>query len=440
MRLISLRLLIVLLASGLAACAAPGADIGTTVKGERIAVVPSAKTIESDPELKGQHFEISEPVTNKNWLQSGYDTTHVLPNAALAARPTEIWRADVGSGSDSDYKILARPIVGDGRVFTMDAQGTVRSFDVNSGDRIWEFDTTPEDRDTNAIGGGVALDGDTLYATTGFGEVLALGAAEGSVKWRKLLLNPLRAAPTIANNRVYVVSIDNKLQALDARTGEALWHHNGISESATLMGASNPAVSGDSLIVTYSSGEIYNLRAENGRASWSYGLTMPTQVGSLPAIADIRGLPVIDRGLVFAISHSGRMAAIDQRTGDRAWEADVGGINTPLVAGDIVYVLTNDGQLVALARTSGRFVWIQELQHLADPEDHDSDPVVWAGPTLAGNKLWLTNSMGQLVSFSPGNGSQEDVIDFGDATYIPPAVAGETLYVVTDNGYLVALR
>lgn len=423
-----------------AACADKENAIGTTVKGTRIAIMESAKSLKADSDLDGQRPELAEPMPNANWPQAGFDPAHHLPNANIADNPKEIWRADIGAGSDSDFKLLARPVVADGRVFTMDSQGVVSSFDAKTGNKIWEFDTTPPDSDQNAIGGGLGVDGDTVYAATGFGEVIALHASDGLTRWRKSVTNPLRAPPTILGDRIYVVSIDNQLNALDAKTGEVLWHHNGIAESATLMGASNPAALNDSIVVTYSSGEIFNLRAENGRALWDYSLTMPTQVGALPAIADIRGLPVIDHDRVIAISHSGRMAAIDFRTGDRIWENDIGGINTPAVSGNAIFILSNEGQLLAVMRDSGRIVWTQELQHLEDPEDHDSDPVYWTGPVIGGGKLWLTNSLGQLVSFSTENGHQLSTIDIGEPSYISPIIADNIMYVVTDNGKIVALR
>ncbi|HEU0117967.1 MAG TPA: PQQ-binding-like beta-propeller repeat protein, partial [Alphaproteobacteria bacterium] len=420
-----------LFATALGACEVEH-PIGSTIKGTRIAVLPNNKGVEADKELTGQKPEILETMMNSNWPQAGFDAEHHMPNAAVSDHPQEVWTANVGTGSSSDFKLLARPVALDGRIYTMDAEGTVKAFDAKSGENLWSFDTTPKDSDESEIAGGLGVDGDTVYATTGFGEVVALKVADGSVRWRHTMMNPLRAPPTISEGRVYVVSIDNELQALDARTGNTLWHHNGISESATLMGASSPAVLGDSVVVAYSSGEIYNLRAENGRVSWNYMLTTPTQVGALPAIADIRGLPVIDRGRVYAISHSGRMAAVDHRTGDRVWEAEIGGINTPAAAGDSVFVLTNDGHLSALDTQSGRIVWVQELQKLEDPDDHDSDPVFWTGPIMANGHLWLVNSLGQLVSFSPGDGSILDTVDLGRAAYIAPIVAGGMMYVVTD--------
>lgn len=424
----------------LAACGGNGAMKGSTVKGTRIAILDESKTISADKELQGTHPELSGVVNNAAWPQVGYDTAHVMPNASLSEHYKEVWRSDIGDGSNSDYKLLARPVVSQGRIYTMDSRGVVSAFEVTEGDNLWTTDTSPEDHKEDTIGGGVAIEGDTLYATNGFGEVLALSIADGKIKWRHSLMNPVRAAPTIAGGRVYAVTIDNELSTLDAHTGELLWQHRGISESATLMGASSAAVVNDSVIIAYSSGEVYNLRAENGRASWNYALTTTAQVGSLPAIADIRGLPVIDNDRVFAVSHSGRTAAIDHRTGDRDWEVDIGGVNTPVVSGDTLFILSNDSQLVALARETGRVIWSQQLQTLEDPTDKESDRVFWTGPVLADNRLLLVNSLGQLVAFSADNGVQMDLLDIGDPSYVAPIVADKTVYIVTDNGELVALR
>lgn len=408
-------------------------------EGKRVAVLESAKKLSADEGLKDSKPSLPPPMLNKDWPQAGGNTAHTLLHPALSAKIEKAWSADIGDGSNGDYRLLAQPVVKDGKVFTLDAQGRVSAFSTDEGDRLWRTDTTPPDHD-EAMGAGLGVAGDTLYVTTGLGEVLALRVADGGIVWRKMLGKPFRAAPTIAEGRVYVVSIENELNALDAATGEVLWHHNGIAESATLMGAAAPAAAGDSVVVAYSSGEIFNLRAQNGRVAWTDVLAVPAQVGALPAIADIRGLPVMDRGRVFAISHSGRMAAIDERTGDRAWEADVGGINTPLVSGDTLFVLSNDSELIALVRDSGRIRWIRELQRREDAEDRDSDPVSWWGPVLAGGRLWLTNSLGHLVAFSPLDGGQVEDHALASSFFIPPVVSDNTLYVVSDGGDLVAVR
>lgn len=424
--------------SFLAACSAEGSKVGTTVKGERIAVMEPAPAAEPDKGLEGVKPVLPEAVANASWPQAGFSARHIMPHARLAAHPQIVWKASIGHGSDSEVKLLAQPVADQKRVYTMDARGLVSAFDVKTGQARWERDTSPKDSDTVAMGGGIAVEGDTLYATTGFGEVLALNSENGAVRWRKALQKPLRAAPTVAGDRVYVVSIDNDLNTLNAATGEVLWHQAGIAEIATLLGASSPAVEDDTLVVAYSSGEIYGLRVQNGRVSWNYALASATQVGALPALAVIRGLPVIDHGRVFAVSHSGRIASIDQRTGGRIWENDIGGIDTPVVSGDALFVYGGSGALMALASDTGRSLWVTPLpKHLGDK---GSDSVVWAGPVLASDRLWMVNSAGTLTSFSVDDGAQDVVMDLDQPLYVAPIVAGETLYVVTDKGKLIALR
>jgi hypothetical protein len=431
-------LLIVLVV--VSACSDSAKKIGASVKGERVNVMEQTKSIKADPDLQHERVQLPELVNNRNWSQVGYDTSHVMPHANVKAAPEEDWSRSIGEGSDSDYRILSRPVVDNGVVFTMDSHGLVTASSVRDGAELWTFDTTPTDNEAHAIAGGLGVDGSTVYATTGFGQVLAINTKDGVLRWRKSLQNPLRAAPTIADDRVYVVTINNELFALQAKDGTELWHHNGIIESATLMGASCPAVVGDSVVVAYSSGEIFNLRSENGRVSWSDILASSSQKGAMPAIADIRGLPVVDHGHVFAISHSGRMASIDQRTGDRDWEIDVGGTNTPLLADDVVFVLSTDNELVAIMRDSGRVMWVQQLPLVVDPEDKKSDPIQWAGPVLGNGQLWMTNSAGHLASFSAEDGHPMAEIDLGEPTFIPPVIADNTIFVVRDDGHLLALR
>lgn len=428
------------LSCALAACGGAGSKIGETIKGERLAIRELTKQLEADKGLADVKPVLPLQTENSEWIQAGYDSSHVMPTFALSATPKKVWRRDIGRGSSSDYKILTSPVFGNGIVVTMDAVGAVQAVVAETGEVKWKKSTNPENNDGKAIGGGIALDSGTVYATTGFGEVLALDAQNGSTLWRRSVINPVRAAPTVAQGRVYVVTIDNQLSALDARTGNILWQHNGGSENATLMGASSPAVVGDNVVVAYSTGEIYNLRAANGRVLWSYSLTTAAQVGALPAIADIRGLPVVSGGRVYAIGHSGRMAAIDQRTGDRIWEVDLGGIQTPLVAGEVVYALGNDAQMVAVQASTGRVLWVKSLQQRVDSSDRDSDLVHWVGPIAGGEKLWLANSRGKLVSFAPADGAERETVDIGNPVFVPPIIAKGALYVVTDNGRLTELK
>jgi outer membrane protein assembly factor BamB len=249
----------------------------------------------------------------------------------------------------------------------------------------------------------------------------------------------VRGAPTVADGRVFVVTVENTAEAIAADDGRRLWTHTGTAENAGLLGAASPAVEGEVVVVPYMSGELFALRVENGRPLWSDNLAAARRIDAVSGMADIRGLPVIDRGRVYAISHSGRLAAIDLRTGERIWEQEIGGTNMPWVAGDFVYVLGNNGDLICLTRRDGRIRWIHELPRYENVE-RKRGPLLWTGPVLAGDRLIVLASNGEAETVSPYTGEAIGRVEMPDGSYIAPIVAAKTLYVLTNDADLIAMR
>src|SRR5690606_23931816 len=268
----------------------------------------------------------------------------------------------------------------------------VQAIEADTGRRVWRVVLESREGDDVAIsGGGIAFADGRVYATTGFADVIALDAASGREIWRRSLNGPIRAAPTIFKGRVFVITIANELHALDARDGRVLWNHIGITETAGLVGTASPAAEESVVIAGYSSGEVVALRIENGRVVWSDSLTALRRSDPVSTLAHIRGRPVIDRGRVIVVANSGRTVAIDLRTGTRLWERPVGSAFGPWVAGDFIYVLSNGGELICLARSNGAVRWVRQLQRYKDEKDRE-DPIFWSGPVLAGDRLLVGGS------------------------------------------------
>lgn len=416
-----------------------GGTLEEILPGQRIAILSLDRGLRPDPAVAEVQVQLSEPYVNRTWTHYGGNPEHAMYHLALGDAPRRIWTADVGEGSSDDRRLLAQPLVVDGVVYTMDSLSTVSAFDAARGKLLWRNDLEPEDEDDGYFGGGIAYDAGRIYVSTGFARVFSLDAETGAVIWQQSVPAPIRAAPTAAGGRVFVVTLDNQTIALSAEDGERLWSHSGLQEATGLVGGASPAVSGSTVIVPYSSGEIVGLLAENGRILWSDSLSSMTRVDPLGDIAQIRGAPVIDRGVVFAISHSGRMIAVDLRRGVRAWEAALGGIEMPWVGGDFIFVLTNDAQLVCLTRRDGRIRWVRPLDRYAKPAKQE-DPIHWAGPVLAGDRLIVAGSNGQALSISPYTGEVLGVIDLPGRVFLAPVVADNSLYFLTEDGSLVALR
>jgi outer membrane protein assembly factor BamB len=427
----------------------------TPTVGQRIPVLGTDTTIEADPALADVPVTVPAPVINADWPQPGGNAAKSSIHVALADSPAQAWSVSIGNGDSQAGRLAAEPMVADGRVYTIDTQARVRAFDVNNGSLIWEHQVRGENSPRETLyGGGVSFDNGRLYVTNGAGDVAALDAATGNRIWLVKPGGPLRGSPTIGNDNVYVLSQDNQLFALDAATGEKRWQSAGAFELAGVFGSAAPAFAQSTLVAGYASGELTAYRYENGQVVWQDALArtgISTVVGTL---SDIDADPVIDNGRVFSIGQGGRMVAVELITGQRVWEINIAGISTPWVAGEWVFVVTDRGQLLAVSRASGRIRWISQLPAFRRPERRSEPdrrtgqvrvrqgegPIFWRGPVLAGNRLVLVSSEGQIVYVSPTDGSVLSTVDHRTPMSLPPVVAGNTLYVLDIDGRLTAYR
>ncbi len=360
----------------------------------------------------------------------------------IGDNPREAWSVDAGTGSGKRSRLMGQPIVADGRVYVIDTESVVRAFDQENGDRLWEAELAPpaeEDDDSGLMGGGLAFADGRLFATTGYAQVVALDAASGQEQWRQRVTAPMRAGPTVSGGRVFVITLDNTSLALAASDGRILWTHSGAEENAALLGAAEPAVDNGVVVMPYTSGEVAALRVDTGASLWSDSVIAARRTDAAANLVDIAARPVIDRNRVFVVGHSGMLVGIDMRSGDRAWSVEAAGLNQPWVAGRFLFLVTTDNQLVAIESQSGRIAWTLQLVRWQDPEDR-TGRISWTGPTLASDRLIVTSSDGVLLAVDPYDGTVLGQMEIASGINLPPAVAGGTLFFLTDEGRLLAFR
>lgn len=416
-----------------------GPDTKIAITGERIAILGQDRSLEADPRLASLDVKLPDPVLNASWPQPGGTPAHVMQNLAVDGYKIA-WRRNVGDGTSRSGRVSSPPVVADGKIFTIDAGTRVTAADADTGSTVWTFDVEPEKDTAGGVGGGLTFDRGRLYVATGFAQVIALDAEKGTEQWRVTLSAPLRAGPSVLGERVFAITIDNQVHALDIANGRKLWSHSGITEVAGLYGSASPALDGNIVIAAYSSGEIFALRGDNGRVLWSDSLAGVIRSTAISALSDIRGLPVVDRGQVFAASYAGRMVSIDLRSGGRIWDQNVGSLGTPWIAGDFIFVTTVESELACISRRDGRIRWVKPLQRIKDEKKPKSGRVIWTAPVLAGNQLFLANSLGLALVVSPETGETKSTIEMPGPVFVTPVIANRTIYVLTDDADLVAIR
>jgi outer membrane protein assembly factor BamB len=412
----------------------------TPTVGTRIPVLGTDSQVEVDPLLADVPVAVPAAVANTEWSQPGGNAAKSIGHVALGDAPAQAWSVSIGDGNSAAGRLAAEPVVADGRVYTIDTRARVRAFSVDTGAMLWERPVRAENSPNETLyGGGVSYDGGRIYATNGAGDAAALDAATGALIWMVKPGGPLRGSPTIGNDNIYVLSQDSQLYALSAANGETRWTGAGSFELAGVFGSAAPAFAQSTVVAGFASGELTAYRYENGQVVWQDALARTGISTSVGQLSDIDADPVIDNGRVFAIGQGGRMVAVELITGQRVWELNVGGISTPWVAGDWVFVVTDRAQLLAVARSSGRIRWISQLPRYRNEEDRQG-PIFWRGPVLAGNRLVLVSSVGQIVHVSPVDGTMASTVNHRQSISLPPVVSNNTLFVLDDSGRLTAWR
>ena len=424
----------------LTSCSLFESDKKAPLPGKRISVLELQKNLDPmDVGMKAENFIAPEPWKNEFWPQAGGYPNHAMQNLALNPGPLKkIWSADIGEGNQDKLPLVAQPVVFEKRVYTLDTEATVRCFDLMTGKEIWDQSVRPKKEDEDVITGGIAFSNGMLFVTTGYNELRALNPADGKTVWKVKMSSPSRAAPSLLNDRVYVITLENKIIAFNAADGKQLWDYQALAEMSSIVGAASPAVNNDLVVPAFSSGEIIALRADNGSVAWNDDLSPTTRVGGIAALPDIQGLPVLDKDLVFAISFGGKMVAIDQKSGQRVWQKELSGTDTPWIAGNMIFVITANSELVGLSRDTGAIAWVKPLAGFVS--DEMKGDLQWNGPVMAGGRLIVTGPDATLLEVNPTNGEIIRRMKTGDTIAVTPVVASGVLLLLTQEGKLLAYQ
>ncbi|MCP4937480.1 MAG: PQQ-binding-like beta-propeller repeat protein [bacterium] len=398
--------------------------------GTREAVLKSRADIA--PEQSTSKIAISIPAqkANANWTQPGGEANNAPGHLVFKGLLRSTWTSDAGAGSSSDGQLIPRPIVYNGRIYTMDTEGVVASFSASSGSVGFRVRLTPDSEEKEeGYGGGLAVDGGRLFAATGYGTIVALDPASGKALWTKVLGVPIRTSPTAFGGKVFVVTTQGRLYALSATDGEEVWSQRGLPDRTSILSNISPAIAGKTLVVPYSSGEISAYDLETGRPIWRDNLATGKSGSSLRSMAN-PGRPAIANDIVYAVGNSGRMIATSKRNGERIWSKTIASTQTPWPAGNMVYIVDRSGRVVALSSRGGSVVWVKQL----------TQGEQWLGPILAGDRLWLASNTGRIAGLNPKTGKIVSQRDLNYRIHIAPIVAAGHMYILTDNAKLIALN
>jgi outer membrane protein assembly factor BamB len=418
-----------------ACCLLVGCSDKDPLTGKRESVILSDDILEKLHTTDANPVLVENEYENQEFPQRFVTHTHCYLPLKFSISPSNIWSAPLDYESSKAIRMVSSPVVADGKVFCIDAAGVVYAFNQKDGSRLWRTSLCLVGKD-GQIGGAIAYDNGKVIVTSDFAECFSLDAKTGRINWRTKLSAPCKGdGITVYEGKVFLSCSNSTLHVLNIDTGRAVWSHSGTITDNSYMGSASVAIDEGMVFVAYQSGEIYALLLETGIPIWDSMFHRVSLTNSSRAFSHPRACPVVKNGIVYFVASNEQVVAFDTKTGKRLWMSTYGGLQTPTVSGNSIFVFTERAKLVCLNRFTGVVRWISELDREAKNNGN------WYGQILVKDHIAMLSPEGKLMFVSVYDGKIKKTIDLTwDEISINPVIAKSVMYILTDNGKLLAYK
>jgi outer membrane protein assembly factor BamB len=276
------------------------------------------------------------------------------------------WKFKTGS------RVTSSPAVYEGRVYFVSYDGNIYAVDAKSGEQRWKFASEGERRfmgrhlhGADPAGESMpdpfdfylsspTIDADTVYVGSGDGNIYALDAQSGTLRWKFRTGNVVHASPAIANGMVYIGSWDSYFYALDAKSGQERWRFKTGEDHviANQVGIQSSALIADGTVYFgCRDSNLYALDAVSGAKKWAF-----SNKGSW-----VISTPIAKDGtLYFATSDSALFNAVDAKSGALKYSLSFHHwpmFSSPAIAGRNLYIGSHAGTLTAIDLDKHATAW-----------------------------------------------------------------------------------
>ncbi len=266
----------------------------------------------------------------------------------------EVVQIDAATGAlgwrtRTEAPVHAAPTVFGGRVFVVDVNDQLLSFDAATGAQAWAYQALTEPARILAASS-PAVQNDTVVASFASGELVAVRASNGNELWNASLsranrtnalseIRDIAGRPVIYKTDVFAVSHSDVFAAVDLRTGTPRW-------TLPVSAVTSPWPAGDAVFVVDRSGQVICAARESGQVYWIKDLN----AGRKKKQRAVWSSPLLASSRVIVVSSKGEAIALNAKTGAIVRTLRIGSdaLIGPIAVNGTIYVVTQAAQLVAI--------------------------------------------------------------------------------------------
>lgn len=336
--------------------------------------------------------------------------------AVLSVR--QAWTARVGNVAGLPLDVHAA-----GNVVTVaSADGVVAAIDARTGGDLWRTALG------EPLSAAVGSDGKSAAVVSRSNALIVVES--GRERWREALAAQVFTPPLVAGGRVFVLAADRSVSAYDAATGRRLWAQSRPGEPLVLRQAGVLLAAGDTLVVGLS-GRLVGLNPDNGSVRWEAPLASARGTNDVERLVELVGRTSKVGDSLCARSFQAAVGCVNVARGTVAWTQPASGAEGVHGDADALFGVESNGSVVAWRRSDGSRLWGSDrLKHRK-----------LTAPLLLGRSVVIGDDTGLVHLLSRTDGAPLNrIATDGSGIAAAPAVAADTLVVVTRNGSIYGFR
>ena len=389
-------------------------------------------SLEEIPAVKS--VSLTEPKTNLSWKMSGLNLQNFVGNIYLSGIDNNFLKKKIGKNNFSISQVMSSPLVFNDNIIFSDDTGTI--FSINQRGKInWKKNIYKKIYKKIYKNLSFSIFKDKIYVADNIGFIYAIGLESGKFIWIKNHGIPLKSKIKVFDNKIFIVNQDNRLLCLDIDKGTKIWDIRSIQTFIKSQNFLGLAVSNEKDLVTLnSSGDLLKVKADNGYVYWSLNVT-----GSMAAqdtdFFKSSEIVISDNDIIFSTASS--IFSVNLHNGYLNWRQNVGSKSTPIIDGNNVFVISDNGYFINIDRNSGKIIWSTNILKVLKKGKRKTQIT---GFVMGSGKIYATTLNGYLIVSSAVSGNSEYFKKIGDPITTAPIINDGSLYILTENSRIMGFN
>jgi len=276
------------------------------------------------------------------------------------------------------------------------------------------------------------VDGQNLLVADSISKYYSININTGELNWLKKNTYPFNSNIKKYKHKMFVVDFKNTLRCYKIDDGSECWNLK-TQESFTISDTKfSLIIYNDNVIFSNSIGDITAVDIESGIISWQ----LPTQSSSIINKTynfKISKLVSDDKSLFFS-NNRGEFYSIDLKTGTTNWINEIDSNIKPVLIGNIIISVSNDGYLYVLDKIKGNIIRVTDLfVNYKTKKRKNIKPI---GFVIGDKNLFLTNSDGKMIMAGIEDGKITKIEKVSGGLVSEPFIFNNNLYVVKNGSIL----